>query len=81
MPKPYIYKMGERVGNYGIIFIKEVSPYISPQNKKIRRAVFQCGLCGNFFITNISNVKHGLTSRFINRDTFLRFYRKREVPL
>ena len=61
MPKPREYKKGEQVGEYGITFIEEVSPYISPKGRKTRRAIFKCGLCGTDFTTTIPNVVNGAT--------------------
>ena len=61
MPKPYIYTEGEPVGKYGATFIQEIDPYVSPQGKKTRRAIFKCGFCGTAFMATIPNVKNNAT--------------------
>ena len=61
MPKPYIYIEGESVGKYGATFIQEIGPYVSPQGKKTRKAIFKCGFCGTSFVATIPNVKNNTT--------------------
>lgn len=48
------YKEGEVIGE--CIFIKDALPYITPQGKMIRKALFKCK-CGKEFEALITNVK------------------------
>ena len=56
--KPTTYIAGEEVGPYGIIFLEETEPYISPKGRRERKAKFKC-FCGKEFISKISLVKCG----------------------
>ena len=61
MGKRIEYTEGQILGDYGIKYIKEVEPYIQPSNnKKIRRAEFECS-CGKHFISRIAYIKNGHT--------------------
>lgn len=48
------YQKGQKLGN--CVYIKEVSPYISPNGRAQRKAVFLCN-CGNEFVSQINSVK------------------------
>lgn len=56
------YNQGMSIGDYGCIYISETKPHINKKDLKFRRkALFQCGLCGNAFISTIQNVKRNKT--------------------
>jgi hypothetical protein len=57
MGKRIEYKDGQILGDFGVIFIKELESV-----KDKRRAEFKCGRCGNVFITEIQQIKHNHTS-------------------
>jgi len=49
------YRVGQILGNNGIIFLHETDPYIWRQNK-VRRAEFKC-ICGKIFVSYINKIK------------------------
>ena len=61
MSKKEIFQEGQLVGDYGCIFVKEVSPLKSSSGHSYRRAEFICGFCGKKFVTKIANIKYGYT--------------------
>ena len=55
MGKRIEYQEGEKIN--GVIYIKDIEPYIVPKTQVInRRALFICPYCGKQFIT-IQNLK------------------------
>lgn len=52
-----IYKIGDIVGDYGVIFLEE----LDKKDKKYRKAKFVCPTCGMTFEAIIENVSRGLT--------------------
>lgn len=64
MSKYIPYEAGQKLGPYGIVYIKEVTPYITPStHKKVRQAEFECPFCEEHkhFISRISYIKSGHT--------------------
>lgn len=64
MSKRQEYKKGDIIGPNGLIYIKEVSPYIAPTTgKTVRQAEFECPHCKEHrhFITRIIYAKNGHT--------------------
>ncbi len=61
MPKRIEYHKGEIVGSYGVIFVEEAEPYISPSGQKQRQAIFICPNCGQKFKARITKVKNNHT--------------------
>lgn len=58
-----VYKENDPIGSNGVLFVKNIAPYINPFTKrKYRKALFKCGLCENIFEALISNVKKGNTT-------------------
>lgn len=55
------YQAGQILGQYGVIYLEEVEPHITPCGSKQRRALFQCPYCSNTFISRIQDVKQGKT--------------------
>lgn len=53
------YERGEALGPYGVVYLEEVKPHITPGGSKQRRALFQCPYCSNTFISRIQDVKQG----------------------
>lgn len=74
MPKPTKYFQGQVIGPYEIKYIQEAEPDINKQNPNnhIRKAVFECGLCGKHFIARIGNIKNGHTKSCGCRDKQVR---------
>lgn len=61
MSKRIEYTEGQILGDYGIKYIKEAEPYISPSDgRAIRQAEFECS-CGKHFISRIAYIKNGHT--------------------
>lgn len=50
------FKRGEVVNSFGIIFLKDVDPYVSSTGKKYRQSFFMCPICGKSFINRTSKV-------------------------
>lgn len=62
MGKRIEYKLGEKVGPYGCVFVREEKPKIKPNGKPIRQALFLCPRCRRkAFITRIELVRSGKT--------------------
>lgn len=64
MGKYIHYESGQKLGPYGITYIKEVDPYIIPStNKTVRQAEFECPFCEEHkhFISRICYIKSGHT--------------------
>lgn len=56
------YKKDDIVGPYGAKLISECAPYINPKTGiKRRRALFQCSLCDNTYVSVITKVATGWT--------------------
>lgn len=51
------YIENQQIGDYGIIFLKEVSPHITPGKKKVRKGLFKCPVCNKNFEALIENVR------------------------
>jgi hypothetical protein len=58
MRKKITYKQNQKIN--GLIFVREVEPYVSPSGRKHRKALFRC-YCGNEFEAIIAHVKNGNT--------------------
>lgn len=56
--KRIIYKTGEKIN--GLIYLKDVDPYVRKSGATDRRALFQCE-CGNQFEATINTVRKGNT--------------------
>ena|SRR5690554_3031238 len=56
MPNLINYSKGQKVNN--LIFLKEVKPYLKPNGKKERKALFRC-YCGKEFESIVDRVKRG----------------------
>lgn len=54
----YKYKVGDKVGPYGCIFLEEVPR----KNPKKRRGKFTCSNCNNTFIADLTSVAYGSSS-------------------
>lgn len=53
---------GQKVGDYGLIFVKETKSHINKEGKRRwRKGIFICPICGKEFETIIGNVKKGYT--------------------
>ena len=57
------YEEGQILGPYGIKYLEEAEPDKDKNRpeKRIRKALFECGHCGKEFTARISNVKNGHT--------------------
>jgi hypothetical protein len=55
------YEEGQILGDYGVVYLKEVESRRLPCGDLKRRAEFKCGMCGDFFITEIQAIKLGST--------------------
>lgn len=53
------YEPFQVIGPYGVIFLYEVEKKTQPCGKQVRRALFQCPLCGKHFEATIVEVKRG----------------------
>ena len=58
MGEKLVYKEGDKVGPYGIIFVKE-----RPDIPKRRQAEFICPFCNKHFTACLYNVKSGNTKK------------------
>jgi len=54
------YSVGEVVGQYGVVYLKEVMPTISKEGVKRRVCEFLCS-CGNKFVSRLNDVRMGKT--------------------
>lgn len=64
MKRKYFYTKNQKVGDYGILFIEELSPkiYLTKRTRQLQRmACFQC-FCGNKFKTTIEHVRGNHTT-------------------
>lgn len=53
------YYKGQPLGPYGVLYLEEAEPSITPGGTKQRQAVFQCPYCPKSFISRIQDVKQG----------------------
>ena len=54
------YKNGDVLGDFNNVFIKEVEPrvyYYKDKPRRVRRALFKCGICGKEFENTIQLIK------------------------
>lgn len=61
MTQRFEYRVGEIIGSHGCKYLGEREPHISSA-KRHRKALFECGYCGDKFVTRIEHVKDGNTA-------------------
>ena len=59
------YKVGDIIGSFGVVFIREIEPKIYKNKygyiKKVRQGIFTCPICGEDFDATFNNVRQGRT--------------------